>query len=74
MVSSEVEYMNWCHECRLTPAAADLMRRALEDMHRTRPDDDEWRPLLCERCGEVSGIVDEREGWVFGDAPVSLQV
>ena len=63
-----------CPECRLTAVAADLMRRALAAMHRTRPNDEAWRPLMCHRCGEVSGIVDERDGWVFGDAPAALQV
>ena len=59
----------WCSDCQLTPAAADLMRRALDDMQRTRGGDDAWRPILCGRCGEVTGIVDDRENWVFGMEP-----
>ena len=59
----------WCPDCQLTPAASDLMRRALDDMQRTRPHDDSWRPLICVRCGEVTGIVDDREHWVFGMEP-----
>jgi len=56
----------WCPDCQLTPAAADLMQRAVDDMQRTRGLDDAWRPLICGRCGEVTGIVDDREKWVFG--------
>src|SRR2546421_10519252 len=56
----------WCPDCQLTPAAADLMRRALDDMKRSRSEDPSWRPLICVRCGEVTGIIDDREGWVFG--------
>ena len=63
-----------CPECRLTAVGSDLMRRALDEMHRTRPNDGAWRPLTCERCGEVSGIADERDGWVFGDAPAAFQL
>jgi hypothetical protein len=63
-----------CPECRLTPVGSDLMRRALDHMHRTRPDDDAWRALMCEQCGEVSGIADERDGWVFGDSPATFRV
>jgi hypothetical protein len=45
------------------------MRRALDDMQRRRADDDAWRPLICGRCGEVTGIVDDRDNWVFGMEP-----
>lgn len=61
-----------CPECNLTVPAADLMRRALADMQRTRPNDESWRPLMCGRCGEVTGIVDDRERWVFGREPRSV--
>ena len=59
----------WCPDCQLTPAAADLIRRALDEMQRTRPGDDAWRPLICGRCGEVTGLTDERDGWLFGIEP-----
>jgi hypothetical protein len=63
-----------CPECQLTPAAADLMRRALADMQRTRAEDPAWRPLICGRCGEVTGIVDDRDRWVFGMEPRAAAV
>ena len=50
------------------------MRRALDDMQRTRGDDDAWRPLICGRCGEVTGIVDDRDHWVFGMEPRAAHV
>jgi len=59
----------WCPDCQLTPAAADLMRRALDDMQRTRGEDEAWHPLLCGSCGEVTGIADDRDHWVFGVEP-----
>ena len=58
-----------CLDCQLTPAAADLMRRAVDDMQRTRGGDDAWRPMICGRCGEITGIVDDRDKWVFGREP-----
>ncbi|MFN2543812.1 MAG: hypothetical protein ABR600_04460 [Actinomycetota bacterium] len=58
-----------CPDCQLTPAAANIMRRALEDMQRTRADDPSWRPLMCGRCGDVTGIADDRDRWVFGMDP-----
>ncbi len=64
----------WCPDCQLTPAASDLIRRALDDMQRTRPHDDAWRPLICGRCGEVTGIVDDRDHWVFGREPRAVRV
>ena len=51
-----------------------MMRRALDDMQRTRPHDDSWRPILCGRCGEVTGIVDDRDHWVFGMEPGAAHV
>ena len=64
----------WCPDCQLTPAAADLMRRALDDMQRRRGDDDAWRPIICGRCGEVTGIVDDRDNWVFGMEPRAAHI
>ena len=64
----------WCPDCQLTPAAADLMRRALTDMQKNRAQDDSWRPIICGRCGEVTGIVDDRENWVFGMEPRATHV
>jgi hypothetical protein len=58
-----------CPDCKLTPAGSYLMRRALDGMQRTRADDPSWRPLVCGRCGEVSGIIDDDQGWVFGREP-----
>ena len=63
----------WCPDCQLTPAAADLMRRALAEMQRTRADDPTWRPLACGRCGELSGIIDDKQGWVFGREPLRAE-
>ena len=59
----------YCPDCQITPAAADLMRRAVDDMQRTRAEDAAWRPLICVRCGEVTGIVDDRDNWMFGREP-----
>jgi hypothetical protein len=58
-----------CPDCKLTPAGSYLMQQALEGMQRTRGDDPSWRPLICGRCGEVSGIIDDEQGWVFGREP-----
>jgi hypothetical protein len=56
-----------CPECLLTPQAEELLERLAERLRRTRPDDASWETTICPRCGRLSGIFDEREGWSVGE-------
>jgi hypothetical protein len=57
-----------CPECLLTPQAEELLERLEERLRRTRPGDASWETTICPRCGRLSGIFDEREGWSVGEA------
>jgi hypothetical protein len=57
-----------CPECLLTPQAEELLERLEERLRRTRPGDASWETTMCPRCGRLSGIFDEREGWSVGEA------
>jgi hypothetical protein len=57
-----------CPECLLTPQAEELLERLEERLRRTRPGDVSWETTFCPRCGRLSGIFDEREGWSVGEA------
>jgi hypothetical protein len=56
-----------CPECLLTPQAEELLERLEDKLRRTRPGDASWETTLCPRCGRLSGIFDEREGWSVGE-------
>jgi hypothetical protein len=56
-----------CPECLLTPQAEDLLGRLEDKLRRTRPGDASWETTICPRCGRLSGIFDEREGWTVGE-------
>lgn len=56
-----------CPECLLTPQAEELLERLADRLRRTRPDDASWETTICPRCGRLSGIFDEREGWSVGE-------
>jgi hypothetical protein len=57
-----------CPECLLTPQAEELLERLEDKLRRTRPGDASWKTTICPRCGRLSGIFDEREGWSMGEA------
>lgn len=57
-----------CPECLLTPQAEELLERLEDKLRRTRPGDASWKTTICPRCGRLSGIFDEREGWSVGEA------
>jgi hypothetical protein len=56
-----------CPECLLTPQAEELLERLEAKLQRTRPGDASWETTICPRCGRLSGIFDEREGWSVGE-------
>src|SRR6266545_598762 len=56
-----------CPECLLTPQAEELLERLEDKLRRTRPGDASWKTTICPRCGRLSGIFDEREGWSVGE-------
>jgi hypothetical protein len=56
-----------CPECLLTPQAEELLERLEDKLRRTRPGDASWETTICPRCGRLSGIFDEREGWSVGE-------
>jgi hypothetical protein len=56
-----------CPECLLTPQAEELLERLEAKLQRTRPGDASWETTICSRCGRLSGIFDEREGWSVGE-------
>lgn len=56
-----------CPECLLTPQAEELLERLEAKLRRTRPGDASWETTICPRCGRLSGIFDEREGWSVGE-------
>jgi hypothetical protein len=56
-----------CPECLLTPQAEELLERLEDKLRRTRPGDASWETTTCPRCGRLSGIFDEREGWSVGE-------
>jgi hypothetical protein len=57
-----------CPECLLTPQAEELLQRLEDKLRRTRPGDASWKTSFCRRCGRLSGIFDEREGWSVGES------
>ena len=57
-----------CPECLLTPQAEELLERLEDRLRRTRPADASWETTICPRCGRLSGIFDEREGWSVGES------
>jgi len=57
-----------CPECLLTPQAEELLERLEDKLRRTRPGGASWKTTICPRCGRLSGIFDEREGWSVGEA------
>jgi len=56
-----------CPECLLTPQAKELLERLEAMLQRTRPGDASWETTICPRCGRLTGIFDEREGWSVGE-------
>jgi hypothetical protein len=56
-----------CPECLLTPQAEELLERLEAKLQRTRPGHASWETTICPRCGRLSGIFDEREGWSVGE-------
>src|SRR5881409_1871177 len=56
-----------CPECLLTPQAEELLERLEAKLQRTRPGDAGWETTICPRCGRLSGIFDEHEGWSVGE-------
>jgi hypothetical protein len=56
-----------CPECLLTPQAEELLERLEDKLRRTRPGDASWETTTCTRCGRLSSIFDEREGWSVGE-------
>ena len=56
-----------CPECLLTPQAKELLERLEAMLQRTRPGDASWETTICPRCGRLTGIYDEPEGWSVGE-------
>lgn len=56
-----------CPECLLTPQAEELLERLAEKLQRTRPNAPTWETLYCSRCGRLTAISDELEGWSIGE-------
>src|SRR5437867_375019 len=57
-----------CPECLLTPQAEELLERLEQKLRRTRPGDASWQTRICPRCGRLTAISDQVEGWSLGEA------
>jgi hypothetical protein len=62
-----------CPECLLTPAAARLIGRLVEDLGRRGNRGRSLEQTICPTCGEVTAVGDAEQGWAIGEVEWSRE-